>query len=279
MNKENKLIKWKIDKKITQNYEYKGNNKLAKILSTKGFKQIEKNYTYIDSAKINKILNYSKMYKKFVYGCGIDLGGGPSIISSTLANSKKVNKIYCCELVENAVKYCHPIVKKKLLKNKFNKVISVIGDFNNIQLKNNTLDFAIIWDSLHHSTNPIATLKEIRRVLKKKAFLFVVDRAHNNETSTNEINRMLNHKYDIEFKKKNFFPINKIITRKMNGENEYRFIELNNFFKKSRFKIRETRILNSDRNMKKNDIGLKEIYLNYKMGGFFQRKVIYALQK
>ena len=48
---------------------------------------------------------------------------------------------------------------------------------------------------------------------------------------------------------------------------------------KSGFKISELKILCSNKQMRKNDIGLKEIYINFDMSGFFKRKVIYALKK
>ncbi|MDC3167143.1 class I SAM-dependent methyltransferase, partial [Candidatus Pelagibacter sp.] len=143
------------NKKIKKLFDYKGNSKLARILSKKGYKEIQKNYTYIGPKIIKKILYSSNYSKKFIKGVGIDLGGGTGIVSSTVALSKKVEKIYCNEIVENNVKYCHPIVKKKILKNKVNKVISVVGNFNNLQFKKNKFDFAIIWDSFHHSSAPI----------------------------------------------------------------------------------------------------------------------------
>ena len=266
-------------KTIKKSWEYKGNSKLAKVLSKKGYKEIEKNYTYIGPKIIKKILYTSSYTKKFIKGVGIDLGGGAGIISSTIALSKKVEKIYCNEIVENASKYCHPIVKKKILKKKANKVISVVGNFNDLHFKNNQFDFAIIWDSFHHSSSPLTTLKQINRVLKKNSYLFIIDRAHNNDTPKKEINRALNHTYDLEFKKKNYFPLEKKITRKMNGEREYKFNQLETFFKKTNFKIMDLKILCSDKKMKKNDIGIRENFVKYKMGGFFKRKVIYALKK
>jgi ubiquinone/menaquinone biosynthesis C-methylase UbiE len=270
-NTTNKILK--------KSWEYKGNSKLAKVLSKKGYKEIEKNYTYIGPKIIKKILNTSNYAKKFIRGLGLDLGGGPGIVSSTLALSNKVDKIYCNEIVENAVKYCHPIVKKKILKKKIDKVISIVGDFNNLNFENSKFDFAIIWDSFHHSSTPTVLLREIRRVLKKNSYLFIIDRAHNNNTLKEDIDRALNHTYNLEFLKKNYFPLNKIITRKMNGEREYKFNQLENFFKKTNFKIVDLKILCSDQKMKKNDIGINEIFFKYKMGGFFKRKVIYSLKK
>jgi ubiquinone/menaquinone biosynthesis C-methylase UbiE len=269
-NATNKIIK--------KSWEYKGNSKLAKVLSKKGYKEIEKNYTYIGPKIIKKILNTSEYAKKFIRGVGLDLGGGPGIVSSTLALSNKVDKIYCNEIVENVVKHCHPIVKKKILKNKIDKLISIVGDFNNLNFKNNKFDFAIIWDSFHHSSTPTTTLREIRRVLKKNSYLFIIDRAHNNNTPKKDIDRALNHTYDLDFLKKNYFPLKKI-TRKMNGEREYKFNQLEKFFKTTNFKIMDLKILCSDQKMKKNDLGINEIFFKYKMGGFFKRKVIYSLKK
>lgn len=266
------------NKKIKKLFDYKGNSKLARILSKKGYREIQKNYTYIGPKIIKKILYASNYSKKFIKGVGIDLGGGTGIVSSTIALSNNVEKIYCNEIVENNIKYCHPIVKKKILKNKVNKVISVVGNFNNLQFKKNKFDFAIIWDSFHHSTAPITTLKQVKRVLKKNSYLFIIDRAHNNDTPKKEINRALNHNYDLEFKKKNYFPLTKKITRKMNGEREYKFNQLEKFFKKTNFKIMDLKILCGDRKMKKNDIGIRENFVKYEMGGFFKRKVIYALK-
>lgn len=279
MRYHNHLPNNKTTKIIKQSWEYKGNSKLAKILSKKGYKEIEKNYTYIGPKIIKSILDTSKCAKKFIKGLGLDLGGGPGIISSTIALSNKVDKIYCNELVENVVKYCHPIVKNKILKKKTDKVISIVGDFNKLKFKNNQFDFAIIWDSFHHSSAPINTLREIRRVLKKNSYLFIIDRAHNNNTPKKEIQRALNHTYDVEFLKKNYFPLKKKITRKMNGEREYKFNQLEKFFKATNFKIMDLKILCSDKKMKKNDIGVNEIFFKYEMGGFFKRKVLYCLKK
>ena len=81
----------------------------------------------------------------------------------------------------------------------YGKVISVIGDFDNLQLDNNTLDFAISWDSMHHSINLSRTLLEVKRVLKPNGFFIVVDRGYDNATTDEEIAKLGNIQYDKDF--------------------------------------------------------------------------------
>ena len=97
--------------------------------------------------------------------------------------------------------------------NKSKKVLSVIGSFDELNLKNNSIDFCIGWDSMHHSTNIIRTLKESKRVIKKGGKLIIIDRGHNNNTPNNEIRRMLNIIYPKSFLRSNYLPIDKKLTR------------------------------------------------------------------
>ena len=160
------------------------------------------------------------------------------------------------------------------------KVISVNGSFDELNLKNNSIDFCIAWDAMHHSRNIIKTLVESRRVLKKSGKMIIIDRGHDNETPNKEINRMLNIKYSKSFLKENYLPLNKILTRKMNGENEYRFFEWEEFFKKSRFKVVKKIIFNESKVKDlKNKQKILEKTVDFKVGSFNRKKIIYLLQK
>jgi len=66
------------------------------------------------------------------------LGGGVGCISSTLAKKPEVQKIYCVEMVESAVTLCQPIVKNQILGKNANKVVSVVGDFDQLELEVNS---------------------------------------------------------------------------------------------------------------------------------------------
>ena len=196
---------------------------------------------------MEKFIKFDKKIYTSLKGLGVDLGGGVGLLSSIIAKKKKVKKIFCVEIVRNAVELCQPKIKKKVLMKGLDKVISVNGSFDELNLKDNSIDFCIAWDAMHHSRNIIKTLVESRRVLKKSGKMIIIDRGHDNETPNKEINRMLNIKYSKNFLKENYLPLNKILTRKMNGENEYRFFEWEEFFKKSKFKVVKKIIFNESK--------------------------------
>ena len=271
---------WKYDKQVRTNQEYLGNKILAEKTSEKGYDAIISEYVYIDSSEVEKTVKLIPNIYDKIKGIGIDLGGGVGCISSTLAKNPNVEKIFCVELVEDAVILCQPIVKKQILKDQYEKVVSVVGDYNFLELPDNSVDFAISWDAMHHSQDPVITLQECKRVLKKNGIFIVIDRAHNNSTPDEEIERILNITYDEEFLKKNYRRLDEKLTRKENGEHEYRFYEWKEFFQKSGFELVSSVIIKTktEENLKlKNDDNIKEIFTEYELGAFGNRKIAYVL--
>ena len=108
---------WKRNPNLISGQEYVTNQLVAREASTKGFDAIIDEYVYINSENVNSTFNIIPKLSELIHGIGIDLGGGVGCISSTLAKRDSVDKIYCVELVEDAVKLCHNIVKQKILKN------------------------------------------------------------------------------------------------------------------------------------------------------------------
>ena len=118
-------------------------------------------------------------------------------------------------------------------------------------------------------------------MLKKNGAFIIVDRAHNNSTSNSEIERMLNITYDEKFLTKYYRPKDTILTRRQNGEHEYRFFEWKKFFEESGFDLMDSVIIKteSDENRKlRNDNNLKEIFVDYELGAFGNRKVAFVLR-
>jgi len=274
------LLVWKYDKQFRTNQEYLGNKILAEKTSEKGYDAIISEYVYIDSSEVEKTVKLIPNIYDKIKGIGIDLGGGVGCISSTLAKNPNVEKIFCVELVEDVVKLCQPIVKKQILKDQYEKVVSVVGDYNFLELPDNSVDFAISWDAMHHSQDPVITLQECKRVLKKNGIFIIIDRAHNNSTPDEEIERILNITYDEEFLKKNYRRLDEKLTRKENGEHEYRFYEWKEFFQKAGFELISNVIIKTktEENLKlKNDDNIKEIFTEYELGAFGNRKIAYVL--
>lgn len=272
---------WERNPNLLSGEEYLGNQILAKEISSKGYQAIIEEYVYIDTQNVAKTFKQIPNAWECIRGMGVDLGGGVGCISSTLATKNEVDEIFCVEIVEDVVKLCQPIVKEEILGERENKVVSVVGDFDQINLESNSMDFAVSWDSMHHSRNPVKTLKEAKRVLKKNGIFIIVDRAHNNSTPDSEIDRMLNIVYDKEFLKKNHRSEDSIITRRENGEHEYRFFEWEKFFEGAGFEIISKVVIKteSDENRElKNDNKMDEIFVDYNLGAFGNRKVAFVLK-
>jgi len=274
-----KYINWK------KNSDYNKGYNTNKLIAEKNYKSssntIVEAYTQIQEDGVLEILKNITNIRKIFSGIGVDVGGGVALISATIAKNFKIDKIYCVEYVEEVVKLCHPVVKKDILEKNFNQVQSIVGDFDNLQLLNNSIDFMISWDSLHHSENPVKTLNECKRVLKDNGFLVIVDKSHNNSVSDDEIINMLDYQYDKEFLKLNHLDTNTILFRKDEGEHEYRFYEWENFFENAGFKIIQNFLIKTETpsNLsKKNDNDLKEIFVKFNVGGFQQQKAVYVLQ-
>ena len=155
------MLVWKYDKQFRTNQEYLGNKILAEKTSEKGYDAIISEYVYIDSPEVEKTIKLIPNVYDKIKGIGIDLGGGVGCISSTLAKNSNVEKIFCVELVEEVVKLCQPIVKKQILKDQHEKVVSVVGDYNFLELSSNSVDFAISWDAMHHSQDPVITFQRV----------------------------------------------------------------------------------------------------------------------
>tara|TARA_B100001093_G_scaffold511743_1_gene580290 strand:+ start:7783 stop:8619 length:837 start_codon:yes stop_codon:yes gene_type:complete len=276
-----KYSRWKIDSSYFDSEDYKLNNNIASIISEKGYEEISKKFTHIKPHEIEHVLNLSSTVQLSLKGRGIDIGGGVGSVSSVVAKSNSVKEIICLEITENCVKKCHPVVIEEILGNQSNKVSSVIGDFDNLELNDNSLDFAIAWDALHHSNDAVKTLNEVNRVLMPGGHFVLIDRAHNNNTPDSEINRMLNVQYSKEFLIENYLPENKVLTREENGEHEYRYSEWELFFENSNFTIVDSLVvIEKDKDKKVvNDVGIKEIFVDFELGGFERQKVIYLLKK
>ena len=92
---------------------------------------------------------------------------------------------------------------------------------------------------------------------------------------------MLNIKYDESFLIKNHRPSDMILTRRENGEHEYRFFEWKLFFQKSGFHLLDEFIFKTrtnDNMISKNNENIKEILVDYNLGGFGNKKVVFVLR-
>ena len=276
------FLTWAINDSLKNSQEYYLNNNIAINVADLGYDVISKKYTHILPKDIHSVLTLSDKVHGALSGIGVDIGGGVGSVSSVVALIDNVERIYCVELTEGCVTHCHPIVIPHILGSKQNKVISVVGDFNSIEMPDGSVDFVIAWDALHHSQDMTSTLTEARRVLCEGGHLIVVDRAHNNSTTDEEIQAMLDVKYSPTFLTENFLPTDKVLTRRDNGEHEYRYSEWELFFGNNGFAIVDNFIVRENHpknSLFANDSNYREIFVDFELGGFERQKVLYLVSK
>ncbi len=274
-----KVVEWGRPTELITSKEYESNNALAAALAEAGLEEIIAKYTYVWPDQIRELLRLVPEAWASFKGNGVDLGGGVGCVTSAIAVLDDVRSIYCLELVENAVRICQPIVLAELPEQARQKVTSVLGNFDELQIADGTLDFAVMWDSLHHSSNPVETLREARRALKPGGRLVIVDRIHNNSVPDAEIVRMLDIEYSIDFKRLNFMDIDVTLTRRMNGEHEWRFREVQSFITEAGLDLLHVVGIFSNLSAEGNDFGREEIFYPVDYGGFIKKKFVMVCQK
>jgi ubiquinone/menaquinone biosynthesis C-methylase UbiE len=99
----------------------------------------------------------------------VDLGAGDGMISQLLADRAK--KVICVDSSKSMVRLGTDLAKRKGLGNLEYK----LGDLEKIPLDDNSVDLALMSQSLHHALRPESALQEAHRVLKPRGQLMVID--------------------------------------------------------------------------------------------------------
>lgn len=214
-------------------------NNYVNMLKEMTVEQICKNYTEISESSLEDLLSFARQHvcSTPLEGVGIDLGGGVALLSSVVAKSPKVLKIYCIELAQHLVQEISPRVIKHTLGVNSSKVQLVVGSFDHLNLGDNSIDFAIEIGSLHHSNDLNTSFKEILRVLKPGGLLLCFDRVQPNSLSDYEVNKMLSSYYSKAFLTSYGLPPDSVITRRENGEHEYRLREWESAYSAAGFSL------------------------------------------
>jgi ubiquinone/menaquinone biosynthesis C-methylase UbiE len=224
------ILNWHIDNKVKNEAEEHYRTQFALSLKDESvldiiraitFDKVAPNIVFSDIQDLFKYVD-DKFLDHALRGTGLEVGAGCGAFCSALATIPKVKKVYGVEFVESIVNTLMQKVVKETAQDQENKVIGCIGDFDNIQLPDQSVDFVFDFFSLHHSNNLQRTLKESYRVLKPGGFLLCFDKARPNSYAEQDLENLLNIKYDDHFKKQFNIPREKNLTRRMNGEHEFR---------------------------------------------------------
>jgi len=206
------------------------------IISRLTFDSVAPNLTLEEVRNLFDWVNKKILHGRLV-GQGVELGAGAGFMSAVIASSPKVEKVYAVEVVENVVRALGTKIVDFVLEEKSNKVIGCVGDFNHLQLPDQSVDFAFDFYSLHHSDDLEATLAEIFRILKQGGFLFCFDKARDNKLTELELVKLLDQEYTRESKILMGLSPGVPHTRRQNGEKEYRLADWEKALKKSGFLV------------------------------------------
>ena len=155
-------------------------------------------------------------------GVGLELGAGTGGFSSVICKRfADIRSIYAVEVVADVVRLLQPKTMAGICGERVGKIERVIGSFDALELDAASVDFCVEIDSLHHSDDLGATLKEVARVMKHGGVLVILDRSHNNKLSEEQTKFMLDVVYSEEWKKEHGFDLARL-TRRENGEHELR---------------------------------------------------------
>lgn len=98
-----------------------------------------------------------------------DLGAGEGMISQLLAERAK--KVYCIDRSKSMVRIGLELAQRNGLSN----LVYKLGDLESVPLEDQTVDLALMSQSLHHALHPEQALREAFRILKPKGQLIIID--------------------------------------------------------------------------------------------------------
>lgn len=196
---------------------------------------IYKEHIYISKQELREIIYATLQAFNFQpKGVGLELGAGCAAISVELARDiKEIEKIFAVEIVPEIVEMAQTSLIS--IAGVQDKVIPVLGDFDNLKVDDESIDWIIEFDSLHHSFDLEKTAKGSYRVLKKGGKLIAIDRAHWN-TSRARMRSLENEPYSEAFLHARGWDVTRKITRADNGEHEHLVSDYRRHFLKAGFK-------------------------------------------
>lgn len=192
----------------------------------------------VDFPKLEKLVLEGIRFLDFLkipfQGSAADLGSGVGTGATIISKLPDVEKVFAIEYAEQFVLKLMPIVFGQFKADE-SKIVRVVGDFDNLQIQDNSLSLIIEIDSFHHSDNLDITLKECYRVLKPGGVIISIDRAWPDSFSRVELDKKLDIEYDESRKALYGIPADQKYRRRDNGEHEYTIKEWLSFYENNGF--------------------------------------------
>jgi ubiquinone/menaquinone biosynthesis C-methylase UbiE len=233
------VVRWSIPEEVSASPAVEYRNMFARSLALRKESELVQSYVYLSIGQMQQMvkLAFRNLPVRPFHGIGLDLGAGCGLLSSVVAQSHRVEEIFALEVCGQMCEEVIPKVARWVLRERYSKVVPVCGTFDRIELSNDSIDFIVEIDSLHHSDNLTNTLAECARVLKSGGQMLCFDRCHPNTLSDDQVETMLSEVYSEKFLQANCYPRGIRLTRRENGEHEYRMFEWEEAFAKNGLRL------------------------------------------
>ena len=224
--KTGETVYWPIDADLEAAVKVSYRSQLAVKLADESAAEINRRYVYLNDRQMKRMFDLVRqhVFPERMTGVGLELGSGSGLMSVVAAAEPGVKAVLALEVCEN-FDVLIQTVARSVLGDDASKVIPVVGSFDDLKIPDESIDFALDHDSLHHSDDLPTTMKECSRVLKPGGFLICFDRCHPNTVTDEQVKVMLDRVYTKEFLAFNSYPTDITLTRRENGEHEYRMFE------------------------------------------------------
>ena len=154
---------------------------------------------YLDRSNLIKGLENSLyLMNKFNFDInnkiGLNLAAGNLWLESKLFEYYTPKKIYSVEMSEHRLLKIGPKVLEHY-KVPSDKIELCLGSFYDIKLSDNSIDFIVLSQALHHASEPLKLLSEVNRVLKDDGFIILMGESEVTDTTRSEEDIMMGDFY------------------------------------------------------------------------------------
>lgn len=178
--------------------------------------------------------DFLKKIGRLQNGQAADVGSGTGVGAGILSRLPFISKVYAVEFSEQFVLSIMPVVFESIQADTA-KIQRVVGDFNNLEIPDQSLAYVLDIDSFHHAEDLGYTLRECARVLQPGGVILAVDRAWDDHYTRAELEAKLDVELNDTLKKKYGIPEGQSFTRRDFGEHEYTMREWQDQFAQQGF--------------------------------------------
>ncbi|MCP5066427.1 MAG: class I SAM-dependent methyltransferase [bacterium] len=143
-----------------------------------------------------------------------------------MAERPGVTAVISVDVCENFARLVIPRVADEMLGGSGSeRVVATRGSFDDVSLPDGAVDFVVEIGAFHHADDLSGVVREAARVLRPGGILVCFDRALPDALTDGEVDRMLDRAYTADWLAENGYPVDEVLTRRENGEHEYRYFE------------------------------------------------------